>query len=59
MFVASNSDPQNVDSEDRFFDNLYEMFSIKRVSAARMINSKGDGRGAVSEIMISNVAGAF
>ncbi len=59
MFVASNSDPRNVDSEDKFFDNLYEMFNIKRVSAARMINSKGDGRGAISEIMISNVSGAY
>ena len=59
MFVASNSDPKNVDSEDRFFDKLYEMFNIKRVSAARMINSKADGRGAISEIMISNVANAY
>lgn len=58
LFVASNSDPQNKDNNDTFFDNLYKMFSIKRVSAARMINSKGDGRGAISEIMISNVANA-
>ena len=59
MFDASNSDPQNVDSEDKFFDKLYEMFNIKRVSAARMINSKGDGRGAISEIMISNIISAY
>ena len=59
LFVASNSDPQNVDSEDKFFDKLYEMFNIKRVSAARMINSKGDGRGAISEIMISNIISAY
>ena len=59
MFVASNSDPQNVDSEDKFFDKLYETFCIRRVSAARMINSKGDGRGAISELMISNIAGAL
>lgn len=59
LFVASNSDPKNVDGEDKFFDKLYEMFSIKRVSAARMINSKGDGRGAISEIMITNVANAY
>ncbi|WP_295911071.1 DNA adenine methylase [uncultured Alistipes sp.] len=57
-FVASNSDPQNVDNGDDFFDRLYKMFYVKRVSAARMINSKGDGRGAISEIMISNVADA-
>ncbi len=59
LFVASNSDPQNVDNGDDFFDYLYKMFSIRRVSAARMINSKGDGRGAISEIMISNVANAY
>ena len=59
LFVASNSDPQNVDSGDDFFDLLYGMFSIKRVSASRMINSKANGRGAISEIMISNVANAY
>lgn len=59
LFVASNSDPQNVNDKDDFFDRLYEMFSIKRVSAARMINSKGSGRGAISEIMISNVVNAY
>ncbi|MGM9747784.1 MAG: DNA adenine methylase [Candidatus Cryptobacteroides sp.] len=59
LFVASNSDPQNVDNDDDFFDHLYRMFNIKRVSAARMINSKGDGRGTISEIMISNVANAY
>lgn len=58
LFIASNSDPQNVNTEDNFFDFLYRMFSIKRVSAARMINSNGDGRGAVSEIIISNVPNA-
>lgn len=59
LFVASNSDPQNVDNGDDFFDHIYKMFSIKRVSAARMINSKGNRRGAISEIMISNVANAY
>lgn len=59
LFVASNSDPQNVDNGDDFFDHLYKRFSIKRVAASRMINSKGNGRGAISEIMISNVANAY
>lgn len=59
LFVASNSDPQNVDNGDNFFDNLYGRFSIRRVSATRMINSKADGRGMVSEIMISNVVNAY
>lgn len=59
LFVASNSDPQNVDNEDDFFDHLYKRFFIKRVSAARMINSKGNRRGTISEIMISNVVNAY
>lgn len=59
LFIASNSDPLNVNSEDDFFDRLYRMFNIKRVSASRMINSKVDGRGAISEIMISNVVNAY
>lgn len=59
LFVASNSDPQNVDNEDNFFDHIYKRFSIRRVTAARMINSKGSGRGAISEIMISNVINAY
>ena len=59
LFVASNSDPKNVDSKDVFFDHLYNMFSIKRISAARMINSKANGRGAISEIMISNITNAY
>lgn len=56
LFVASNSDPKTTGTGDDFLDHLYKMYSIKRVSAARMINSKGDGRGAISEIMISNIA---
>ena len=55
MFVASNSDPKNVNEEDNFFDRLYSAFFIKRVAASRMINSKADGRGRISEIMISNI----
>ncbi len=59
LFVASNSDPQNANNNDDFFDRLYNMFYIKRVSATRMINSKGNGRSAISEIMISNVVNAY
>lgn len=59
LFVASNSDPQNVNNKDDFFDQLYEKFSIKRVSASRMINSKANGRGAISELMISNITNAY
>lgn len=55
LFVASNSDPKEVDPQEDFFDSIYQHFFIKRVSAARMINSDASGRGAISELMISNV----
>lgn len=52
--VASNSDPKNVDENDRFFDNLYSSYSIERVLAKRMINSNGNSRGSISELLICN-----
>ncbi len=58
QFVASNSDPKEEDKPETFFDLIYHQFTIKRVSAARMINSNPNGRGAISEIMISNVVNA-
>ena len=58
LFVASNSDPTEVHSEETFFDRIYNHFFIKRVSAARMINSDPNGRGCISELMISNVINA-
>lgn len=58
LFVASNSDPKDVNPSEDFLDTLYNHFVIKRVSAARMINSDASGRGAISELMISNVVNA-
>ena len=58
LFVASNSDPKEVNPKEDFFDTIYNHFIIKRVSAARMINSDASGRGAISELMISNVFNA-
>ncbi len=52
--VASNSDPKNADINDDFFDNLYRSYSIMRVSATRMINSKASGRGNINELLICN-----
>ena len=54
MIVASNSDPKNTDENDNFFDDIYINFNINRIKAARMINSKGSGRGSVSELLICN-----
>lgn len=52
--LLSNSDPRVLDENDDFFDELYKEFNIKRVTANRMINSKGTGRGAITELLISN-----
>ena len=57
--VASNSDPKNANENDNFFDDLYSRFEIKRISASRMINSNAKKRGAVSELLISNIASVF
>ena len=53
--LASNSDPKNANTEDNFFDDLYKKFEIKRVFASRAINSKGNGRGKLTELLISNI----
>lgn len=52
--LLSNSDPKNIDKGDEFFDELYSGFNIQRVGANRAINSKPDGRGIISELLISN-----
>lgn len=52
--VLSNSDPQNINSEDRFFEELYKSYTIKKIEASRMINSKSDGRGKIKELLICN-----
>ncbi len=52
--MVSNSDPHNGDPNDDFFDELYDWCRVDRVSARRSINSKGDDRGAVSEILAWN-----
>ena len=57
--LASNSDPKNTNENDNFFDNLYNDFDIKRISATRMINSDAKKRGAISELLISNIAAVF
>ena len=51
--LVSNSDPRNSDPTDDFFDKLYARYTIRRVHAARMINSKVSGRGSVAELLIS------
>lgn len=52
--VLSNSDPKNLDENDNFFDDLYENYKIDRIGATRAINSKGDKRGRINELLITN-----
>lgn len=47
-FIQSNSK-----SED-FFENLYSDYNIDYIKARRNVNSKGEGRGKVDEILIYN-----
>ena len=37
-----------------FIQELYKDFNIHIINAKRMINSKGDGRGAVEEVIVTN-----
>ncbi|WP_029688938.1 DNA adenine methylase [Thermoanaerobacter sp. A7A] len=52
--ILSNSDPKNEDVDDNFFDELYAGFIIERVKAKRYINSNGDKRGDINELIIRN-----
>jgi DNA adenine methylase len=53
-FILSNSDVKNFDSENNFFDDLYENYNIQRVKARRNINSQGNNRGEIWELLINN-----
>lgn len=53
-FELSNSDPKNADPNDDFFDDLYAGYKIDRVMARRSVNSKGNSRQAISEILVYN-----
>lgn len=52
--MLSNSDPQNINPDDKFFEEIFEGFSIEKVSARRNINSKSSSRGQISELLITN-----
>ena len=52
--MLSNSNPKNTDEEDVFFDELYKDFNINIIMANRNINSKANGRKAISELLITN-----
>lgn len=56
--MLSNSDPQNKDPKNTFFQNFYaarnKKIKIFKVPAKRMINSVADRRGAINELLIIN-----
>ncbi|KYO65504.1 DNA adenine methylase [Thermovenabulum gondwanense] len=52
--ILSNSDPKNENINDNFFDELYAGFIIERVKAKRYINSDGNKRGEINELIIRN-----
>lgn len=54
QWLLSNSDTTNLDSENSFFDDLYSDYKIERVKASRSINSKGNMRGKINELLIRN-----
>jgi len=45
-----------VNPKEDFFDKVYSTFSIRKVQATRMINANPNGRGKLSEIMITNIS---
>lgn len=52
--MLSNSDPQNSNPRDRFFDDLYKGYHIQRLNATRLINCNADRRGEIKEILVTN-----
>lgn len=54
--MISNSDPENVGSDDSYFQELYPGYTINRAYASRMVNCKADKRGKISELIITNYA---
>ena len=53
-FMLSNSDPTAVDSNDLFFDEIFQKHNIRRVLASRAINSDGKGRKKINEILVKS-----
>jgi len=52
--LLSNSDPKNENPADSFFESAYINYRIEQVQAARNINSKGNKRGKIKELLIMN-----
>lgn len=53
--IISNSNPKNTNPDDDFFEILYKKFNIEIIEANRFINSKAEGRKAITELLITNI----
>lgn len=58
-FILSNSDPKNHDPSNDFFEETYGNlnlgnFGYKRIDVRRSINSNGDKRGSIKELLLYN-----
>ena len=54
IWLLSNSDVNDINKSNNFFDDLYKDFQIERVDARRSINSNPEKRGKLKELLISN-----
>lgn len=52
--MLSNSNPKNTNENDNFFEEIYKGFNINEILAKRMINANANGRGEISELLITN-----
>jgi len=52
--MLSNSDPTSINPKDKFFENAYRGYNIFKVTASRAVNCNGNGRGKISELLITN-----
>jgi DNA adenine methylase len=52
--MLSNSDPKNINPDDNFFEEAYKKYNISKVFASRAVNCKGNKRGKINELLITN-----
>jgi len=52
--MLSNSDPKNTNPNDNFFEKAYKGYKISKVFASRAVSCKGNKRGKINELLITN-----
>jgi DNA adenine methylase len=52
--MLSNSDPAEVNPNDTFFERVYHGYNINKVAANTAVNCNAEGRGKISELLITN-----